>query len=205
MCRGGFIWGRHVYRFMDRLARLFALIGGTVLSLLVVLTCLSIVGRSINSILHGDFMQSAMPDVSAMLLATGVGPINGDFELVQSGMAFVIFAFLPICQLSGAHASVDIFTQNLPTRINHALRMIIEVVFAIILVVIAFQFYQGTLSKMNSGQTTFLLQFPLWWAYAFALTGAVATAVVGAYVAAMRVAEVAMQRQILPTELEAEH
>jgi TRAP-type C4-dicarboxylate transport system permease small subunit len=190
---------------MDKLARLFALIGGCVLSLLVVQTCLSIVGRSLNSILHGDFMQSAMPDVADMLLATGVGPINGDFELVQSGMAFVIFAFLPICQLSGAHASVDIFIQNLPTRINHALRMITEVVFAIILVVIAFQFYQGTLSKMNSGQTTFLLQFPLWWAYAFALTGAVATAVVAVYVAAMRLAEVVTQRQILPTELEAGH
>lgn len=194
-----------MHGFMDKLARLFALLGGTVLSLLVVQTCLSIVGRSINSILHGDFMQSTMPGVADVLLATGVGPINGDFELVQTGMAFVIFAFIPICQLSGAHASVDIFTQKLPTRINHVLRMVTEVVFAIILVVIAFQLFQGTLSKMNSGQITLLLEFPLWWAYAFALTGAVATAVIGVYVAAMRIVEVLTQRQILPTEMEAEH
>ena len=152
-----------MHGFMDRLARLFALLGGVVLSLLIVQTCLSIVGRSINSILHNEFMQTTLPGFANGLLSTGIGPINGDFELVEAGMAFVIFAFLPLCQLKGAHASVDIFTSKLPKRANSFLRMIIEIVFAGVIVLIAVQLFSGMMSKLNSGQTTFLLQYPVWW------------------------------------------
>lgn len=194
-----------MHSYMDKLARFFALLGGIVLTALVVETVLSITGRSINSILHSDMIQSAMPGLASTLLATGVGPINGDFELVEAGMAFVIFAFMPLCQINGAHASVDIFTAKLPRRANLLLRTVVEVIFAITLVVIAWQFFQGTLSKLNTGQTTFLLQFPLWWAYAFSLTGAIATAVIAAYIAAMRVTELATGQKLLPSELEAEH
>jgi len=190
--------------FVDRLARFFALAGGVVLSILIVQTCLSIAGRSVNAILHSDMIQSLMPGVASALLATGVGPINGDFELVEAGMAFAIFAFLPLCQWNGAHASVDIFTAFLPPRTQHVLRMISEVIFAIILVLIAWQFLQGMISKRASGQTTLLLQYPLWWSYAFSLTAAVATALVGVYVALMRVAEVGTGLVILPTEQGAE-
>lgn len=194
-----------MHRYMDKLARLFAFLGGTVLSLLIVQTCLSILGRSINSILHSDFMQNYAPDISNALLATGVGPINGDFELIEVGMAFVIFAFLPLCHLNGAHASVDIFTSKLPRRMNMALRTLIEVIFAAVIVLIAIQLSKGMLSKLNSGQTTLLLQYPVWWGYAFALTGAVAAAVIAVYVAAMRVLELTTGHRVLPDELEAEH
>lgn len=191
--------------FMDRLARLFALLGGVVLSALVVLICLSIAGRSLNSILHSDAIEAVMPAVATALLATGVGPIDGDFELVEAGMAFAIFAFLPLCHLNGAHASVDIFTAALPARANRFLRMIIEIVFAAVLAVVAWQLLQGTLSKQASGQTTLLLQFPVWWGYALGLTGAIVTAVVAAYIAAMRVLEFTTGSMILPEDGGAEH
>lgn len=194
-----------MYGFMNRFARFFALAGGVVLSLLIIQTCLSIVGRSINSVLNGDFMQSAMPGFSNLLLSSGVGPINGDFELVEAGMAFVIFAFIPLCQLHGAHASVDIFTAKLPRRANHVLRMLVEIVFAAVIVMIALQLFGGLQSKFNSGQTTFLLQFPVWWAYAFCFTGALASAIVAVYIALMRVREVSSGTTILPEDMGADH
>ena len=42
----------------------------------------------------------------------------------------------------------------------------------------------------RGGQTTFLLQFPVWWAYGFSLIGAASAAIVGVYVAFARVMHV---------------
>lgn len=194
-----------MYSFVDRLARFFAQLGGLVLTALIILTCLSIAGRSLNGILHSDWVQTVVPGVAAALLDMGIGPINGDFELVEAGMAFSIFAFLPLCQLNGAHASVDIFTSALPLRANRFLRTIIEIVFAAVLVLIAWQLFEGMLSKRNSGQTTFLLEFPVWWAYAVSLVAAVAAAFVSIYVASMRVVEAITGHRVLPPEMEADH
>ena len=194
-----------MYSAIDKLARAFALLGGAVLSAIIVLTCLSIIGRSINTILNSDFFQNQMPDIAASLLATGVGPINGDFELVEAGMAFAIFAFIPICQLHGAHASVDIFTSKLSPRINRFLRVITELVFALVLTLIAFQLLQGMLSKKNSGEVSFLLAFPVWWAYAFSLLAAVVSAFVAVYIAIARILETVNGSQFLPSELGADH
>lgn len=190
---------------VTKLARAFAILGGLALSTLIVLTCLSIVGRSLNSVLHSDFVQGLAPDLASTLLASGIGPINGDFELVQAGMAFTIFAFLPLCQLNAAHASVDIFTAALPLRVSGFLRMVVELIFAAVLVLIAVQLYAGMESKLRSGQTTLLLQYPLWWGYAISVPGAIATAVVGFHVAISRLIEVTTGRVVLPPELEAEH
>jgi len=54
-----------------------AILGGLVLSALILVICVSIVGRTI-----------------------GIGPINGDYELVEAGIAFSIFAFLPLTQIT---------------------------------------------------------------------------------------------------------
>ncbi|WP_299030888.1 TRAP transporter small permease [uncultured Sulfitobacter sp.] len=194
-----------MHSFIEKLSRLFAVLGGIVLSVLILLVCLSVLGRAVNSVLNGDFLQSTLPGVASALLATGVGPINGDFELVEAGMAFAIFAFLPLCHINGAHASVDIFTAKLPRRANQMLRAIIEVVFAGVLVIIAYQLFLGMLSKQSSGQTTFLLQFPIWWAYALSVLGAIVAALVSVYVAAARVTEVLTRTVILPDEMGADH
>ena len=105
-----------------------------------------------------------------------------------------------LCQITGGHAAVDIFTDKLPPRINRILRAVIEVVFAAVLVLIAVQLASGMMSKLRSGQTTFLLQFPLWWAYALSLTGAVAAAVVGVYMALVRITEALRNQTILADE-----
>ena len=180
-------------------ARLMAICGGLVLTVLIVLICISVIGRSLNGLLHG-WIGAVMPGVSAWALDLGIGPINGDFELVEAGVAFAIFAFLPLCQISAGHASVDIFTAKLPTRINRVLQLAIEVIFAVVLIAIAYQLYNGMLSKQRYGDTTFLLQFPIWWAYATSLSGSILTAVISLYVAGIRALELMRGEDILSQE-----
>jgi len=172
--------------FVDKLARLFALVGGLTLSLLIILVCASVFGRSLSDVLHSDLLQMNIPGVANWLLGLGVGPVNGDFEIVEAGMAFAIFAFFPICQLRSAHASVDVFTQTLPASVNRFMRFIIDVVFAAVLVLLAYYLLLGGLSKLRSGQTTLLLEFPVWWSYAASVIALGAAALVSIYVAVMR-------------------
>lgn len=192
-------------KLINKLARLFAIFGGIALSALIVMTCLSILGRSLNSLLHSDFVQGIAPEIARKLISAGIGPINGDFEIVEAGMAFTIFAFLPLCQLSSSHASVDIFTAKLPKRLNQFLLLVIELVFAAVLILIAVKLFAGMESKRNSGQTTLLLQFPVWWGYAASVPGAVAAALVSVYVAVCRLIELFSGKEIIPPEQEVVH
>ena len=194
-----------MYRAILRLSQLMAWLGGAMLTALILLVCLSVVGRELNSILHGDVMSGLAPGLATWLLDLGVGPVNGDFELVEAGIAFSIFAFLPLCQITGGHAAVDVFTNYLPDPANRGLRLVTDIVFAAVMVLIAWQLWLGLLSKLDAGQTTFLLEMPVWWAYALSLLGAVVAAVVACYIAAVRLRETLTGTTILPADLGAEH
>lgn len=136
-------------RFVAALARLMALAGGLVLSALVVMVCISIAGRG--------------------LAGLGLGPVPGDFELVEAGIAFTVFAFLPWCTVTGGHATVDVFTNGLGLRPNRILLALWEVVMAAAVALIAWRLHEGTMGKVRNGEVTLFLQFPVWWAYAACL------------------------------------
>ncbi|APG45515.1 TRAP transporter small permease [Phaeobacter porticola] len=178
-----------MHKLMMGLARTMAIVGGIVLSLLILLTCLSIAGRLLNGALHGAMMQGLAPELSEWLIAIGVGPINGDFEVVEAGVAFAIFAFLPLCQITAGHASVDIVTNSFSRGVKRFLRMVTEIVFAAVLVLIAVRLGAGALSKLQNGETSFLLEFPVWWAYGASLIAAIVAALVGVYMGAVRTIE----------------
>ena len=131
------------------------------------------------------------------LIATGIGPITGDFELVEAGIAFAIFAFLPICQLHGGHATVDVFANFMPRGMNRFLLAFWEVVLTAVILLITWRLYAGMQNKLDYGETTFLLQFPVWWAYGASFAAAVIASLVGIYCAFARVAELATGRQFL--------
>lgn len=194
-----------MYRTILSLSRLMAILGGIVLSLIILIICLSILGRTLNTFLHSDFAASTMPGLATWLLDAGIGAVRGDFELVEAGMAFAIFAFLPLTQVTAGHATVDAFTAWMPDRALKWLRAIIEIGFAVALIVIAYQLYDGMLSKVRSGQTTLLLEFPVWWSYAGSVAGAVVAAIVGAFMAGFRVFEAATGRVIVTDAAGAGH
>jgi len=67
-----------MHSFVRTLARVTALVGGLVLLGLVIMMTVTILGRS-----------------------TGLGELTGSYELLEAGIAFAIFSFLPITQLYG--------------------------------------------------------------------------------------------------------
>ncbi|MEZ5673742.1 MAG: TRAP transporter small permease [Thalassovita sp.] len=194
-----------MHQFMNKLARFMAILGGIILTLLILLTCVSVVGRTLNTILHSGAAQSVLGDFAKTLLDTGVGPVLGDFEIVEAGIAFAIFAFIPLCQITGGHASVDIFTSAFPVKVNRFIQMIVEILFAAALILIAWRLYEGMISKMRYNETTFLLQFPIWWAYAASLAAACVTALVAVYMAVVRIAEFFGGRTIIHVGGGADH
>ena len=185
-------------KLVERIAHAMAIAGGVVLSALILLTCLSVLGRGLNSFGHSPFLTTLSESLAAGLLSTGVGPINGDFELVEAGVAFSIFAFMPICQIYSSHATVDIFTSTLKRPVNRAIRAFWECVLTAVFLLITWRLYEGMLSKMSYGETTFLLQFPIWWAYAASLFAAAIASLVGLYCAFARVAELITGKHFLP-------
>lgn len=186
-----------MHRVVLSLARAMAVTGGVVLTLLVMLTCVSVAGRMLNTFLHGAFAETVMPGPAGWLIDMGVGPLLGDFELVEAGVAFAIFAFLPLCQITGGHASVDIFTAKMPRGMTGVIQIAVDAVFAAVLILIAWRLSVGMFDKMRYNETTFMLQFPIWWAYAASLFAACMAALVGLYVAVARVVEGVSGRVIL--------
>lgn len=181
------------------LARGTALIGGLVLVAVIVLTTASIIGRSLNKMLHSDTAESLLGTVSQKLLDLGIGEVNGSYELLEAGVAFAIFSFFPICQLYGAHATVDIFTSKLPDPVNRAILAFWEVILTAALILISWRLYEGMQRYIGNGETTFFLQFPVWWAYAASFAASIVICIVAIYCAAMRVGASLSGRNLLPT------
>jgi TRAP-type C4-dicarboxylate transport system permease small subunit len=134
------------------LARALAILGGVVLAVITVLTVVSIGGRA--------------------FIWAGLRPIPGDFELVEAGMGFAIFAFLPWCQLRRGHATVDLFTSLFPARVNRVIDLVTELLMTAVIVLIAWRLWYGMQDKIRYNETTFILQFPVWWGYAAAMAAA---------------------------------
>jgi TRAP-type C4-dicarboxylate transport system permease small subunit len=183
-----------MHRLVKWLARASAVIGGLVLVGLIVLTTLSIIGRELSKLGHAW----AEGWIGQMLLASGVDEIRGTYELTEAGVAFAIFAFFPVCQFYGQHATVDVFTAALPRRALGWLRAFWEVVLAAIIVFISLRLYEGMLRYLGNGETTLFLQFPVWWSYAASVGAAAIASLTALYCAWARIVEAVTGRAILP-------
>ena len=166
-------------RMIEGLARALAIAGGMVLVALTVLVVVSITGRAL------------------LTLGIGVGPVPGDFELVEAGTGFAVFAFLPWCQLKRGHATVDLFTNMLSAGANRVIDLVTEILMTLVLGLIAWRLYAGTVDKFSYGETTFILQYPVWWPLAASLVAAAIAVVVSFYLTVIRVVEVKTGRAIL--------
>ncbi|WP_322894305.1 MULTISPECIES: TRAP transporter small permease [unclassified Yoonia] len=164
---------------ITRLAQGTALLGGAVLIALVCIICASITGREVIGLAGTGALHSFLRQI-------GIGPVTGDYELVEAGMAFAVFSFLPLTQLTQSHARVDIFTSGLGPRTNAALGAFWSVVMAAVILLITWRLYAGMQDKLRYNETTFLIQFPVWWAYAACLAAAVVACITSLYCAALR-------------------
>lgn len=148
-------------RIVHALAKYTAIAGGTVLAVITVSTLVSVIGRG--------------------LIPIGLSPIPGDYEIVEAGVLFAVFAFLPWAQLTRGHAVVAIVTDQFSARINSVIVFIADLLMLGLAGFIAWRHWLGMLDKMQYMETTFILRLPLWWSYAASMLGAIVFIIVAAY------------------------
>jgi TRAP-type C4-dicarboxylate transport system permease small subunit len=126
-----------------RIARVLALAGGVLVVALAALVTASVVMR----------------------WAGGEG-VNGDFELVQTGLALAVFAFLPLCQAHRGNVIVDTFTARLPGAVQAALDVLWDLVYAAFAAFIAWRLAIGATEALASRTTSMVLALPIHYAIA---------------------------------------
>lgn len=130
-------------------ARILIVFSGFLLISAILITCSSITGRALTPI--------------------GLSAIPGDYELVEILCGLAVFAFMPYCQLSRGHISVDLFIQGLGPKAMAWTQLLGDVVMTGLVTVMAWRHFAGTLDKHAYGETSFILQIPVWWSYAVAM------------------------------------
>jgi hypothetical protein len=138
----------------ERVSGWIAVLGGLLAVATAMLVIISVLGRWL----------SGMPwaqDVAGKLGFT-LGPINGDFEMVQMATAVAIFAYLPYTQARRGNIYVDTFTGWLPQRSNTIIDAFWDLVYAGMMALLTWCLAVGTIEHYQSGQTTMLLQIIAW-------------------------------------------
>ncbi len=129
-------------KILYALASGLAIGGGLVLLALVIMTILSVIGRTLWS-----------------------APIPGDFELMEIGCAVAVFASLPYCQLTRGNVIIDFFTARAGRRVRAWLETGGNLIFTAIAALLAWRLGLGTLELQQARETTMVLRVPVWWGF----------------------------------------
>ena len=146
-----------IYRLSQWLARF----GALVLTVLAALTVCSVIGRA--------------------FAFAGLGPVPGDFELVEAGTALAVFCFLPWCHLKNGHAMVDMLWQSYPPAMRRVLEVLSDTLMLLVWVLLVWRMGVAMLDYRGNGEVSFILQMPVWWGYAASLVPAVIGCIVYAW------------------------
>lgn len=175
-------------RVVTLIARWMALLGGLALLLLTLTTVASVSGRALSTMAtlrdSDSWLMPLYPAIRAVggfFTSLGASYVPGDIELVEAGTAFAIFAFLPWCHLKRGHATVELLAGWFSRRVNLAIDIVADALMFAVALLIAWRHWLGTLDKFAYGETTFILEYPLWWAFAASLAGALVFVLVSAW------------------------
>ncbi|MCW5660602.1 MAG: TRAP transporter small permease [Burkholderiaceae bacterium] len=138
-----------------------AWIGALVLALLAAMSVLSIIGRALSGL--------------------GLGPVPGDFELVEAGTALAVFCFLPWAHLKRGHAVVDLLWRAYPAPLRRVLDVASDALMFGAWALLIWRMGVAMLDYRANGEVTFILQFPVWWGYAASMIPGVLGCVVYAW------------------------
>lgn len=123
----------------ERLVTGWALLGGGLFCLLVLMSIVSIVSRKLFA-----------------------APIQGDVELLQMGAAVGAAAFLPLCELGDHHIKVDALTTRLSARARGLLDAVAHSALAAMAILLTWRTALYTLEAHENGEVSTLLLVPLW-------------------------------------------
>lgn len=121
-----------------------------------------------GALLVGIALMSAVSIVGRAAFST---PIQGDYELVQMGVAIFVACSLPLAQIRYANIIVDFFTTGASPRTQGTLDAVGALIVAAVMGVLAWRTGVGTISIWQSGQTTTILSIPTWLTYVGMLPG----------------------------------
>ena len=126
-------------RILNRTSRYFAIFGGFVLLIAVLISIFSIFGRVVFS-----------------------SPILGDFELVEIACAVAIGSFLPLCHLKSGNVIVDFITAKLSKNKINLLDAISSLIFGLVALFFSSRMIFGAKDMFVYQEETMLLAFPIW-------------------------------------------
>lgn len=141
-------------------SRLAAMLGGLIMTALIIMTVLSVLGRWLFS-----------------------SPIYGDFEMVEMGTAISVMLFLPYCHMNRGNVIVDLFLSWAPKRVQMVFDVLGSVALSVIAALLAWRMVYGGLEMVKYSETTYILALPLWWAFPFAVFSFALLALCTAYTA----------------------
>lgn len=167
-------WIDLIGRILFRAASVLAVAGGLLLAAIMVMVVASIVGRNLSGVPGFGWL----------------GPIPGDFELVELGVAIALFAFLPYCQIVRGNVAVDFFVAKAGVRAKAWFSAVGNLLYAVIAALLAWQLFNGYLDRLGPyGETTWILGVSMKWGYLAAFVASVLLAVVCAYTVSRSVSE----------------
>lgn len=134
------------------LSRAMAWFGAVVLTAIALMSVFSIAGRALSGL--------------------GLGPVPGDFELVEAGTALAVFSFLPWAHLKRGHAAVDLFWRAYPPAMQRVLVVAADALMLVIWLLLVWRMGVAMGDYRENGEVTFILQFPVWWGYAASMVPA---------------------------------
>lgn len=142
--------------FLEKLAKLSAVMAGILLTGITLMTCVSVAGRN----------------------TTGV-TLVGDIELTGVAAGAAIALFLPWCQFKRGNIIVDFFTASASARTNDRLDRLGALVLALCMALLAWRTLLGGLSAWNTQSTSMMLGFPEWITYSLMVPPLILTALIG--------------------------
>lgn len=124
---------------LDRIARFCSILGGFVMTALMLMTCYSLISRNV---------------FDAALI--------GDFELTGVGAGAAIALFMPLCQLKHENIIVDFFTANRPQAFNFRLDRFGDLLMAVIFSLLSWRCTAAAINAVETMGASMLLGFPDW-------------------------------------------
>jgi TRAP-type mannitol/chloroaromatic compound transport system permease small subunit len=145
-------------RLLFALAKWFAFAGGMVFIALVIMSVVSIVGRKLFS-----------------------APVPGDVELLQLSAAFASASFFAHCHLMHGDVKVDFFTAHMTSSRRVFLDSVGSLLVGLLGALLAWRTAVGAISLKEAGESSAILELPVWIAQALMVPSFILMALAGFY------------------------
>jgi TRAP-type mannitol/chloroaromatic compound transport system permease small subunit len=139
----------------------FAFAGGVIFTGLVVMSIISIVGRKLFS-----------------------APVPGDVEVLQMFAAFASASFFAYCHLMHGDVKVDFFTANIASAKRRFLDAAGSLLVGLVGALLAWRTGVGAMSLKEAGESSAILEVPVWIAQGLMVPSFVLLALAGFYMCA---------------------